>query len=163
VHGSGSLIRVNSYIRRQYAIESRQKKTIVATDNGHAHGRKAYAPSTLIPGKKLDRMHLRDIRKINVYFIPAKIRRRVLPRCIGVTLFLFVFTLPLHFHPATESPQVSQECGCYYGARTQLGPAPAPVILVPIYQAVLLFKRNSENPAAVVIESESARAPPYSL
>jgi hypothetical protein len=100
-----------------------------------------------------------------VYFLPfpSTIGYRVLRRCIGVTLFVFVFTLPLHFHPATESPQVSQECGCYYGGQTQLGPVPAPFIFVHIYQAVFLVKRSSENPAAVAIESESARAPPFSI
>jgi hypothetical protein len=104
------------------------------------------------------------ITKVTVYLPGSPIGRQVVRRCIGIILFLFVFTLPLHFHPATESSQVSQECSCYYGGRTQLGPAPAPVILIPIYEVVLLDNRRAENPAAVVIESESARAPPpYSL
>jgi hypothetical protein len=104
------------------------------------------------------------ITKITVQLTGLSIRRQVVRRCIGVILFLFVFTLPLHFHPATESSKVSQECSCYYGGRTQLGLVPAPVTLVPIYEVVLLENRRAENPAAVVIESESARAPPpYSL
>jgi hypothetical protein len=44
-----------------------------------------------------------------------------------------------------------------------LGSAPAPIVLVPIYQTVFLINRSSEDPAAVVIASEAARAPPYFL
>ena len=84
-------------------------------------------------------------------------------RWIGAVLFLFVFTLPLHFHPATESSRLSQECSCYYGGRTQLGSAPAPVTLVPTYEVVFLVARGAEAPAAVPVESESARGPPRSL
>jgi hypothetical protein len=103
------------------------------------------------------------IGKANVYLFPSTIGRRLLRRCIGVVLFLFLFTLPLHFHPATESPDFTQECSCYSGDRTQLGSAPAPIVLVPIYQTVFLIDRSSEDPAAVVIASEAARAPPYFL
>jgi hypothetical protein len=99
-----------------------------------------------------------------VYVPGSPIGRQIVRRCLGVILFLFVFTLPLHFHPATESSRVSQECSCYYGGRTQLGPVPASVVLVPIYEVILLDNRRGENPAAVVIQSESARGPPlYSL
>jgi hypothetical protein len=84
-------------------------------------------------------------------------------RYIGAVLFLFVFTLPLHFHPATESSQISQECGCYYGGRTQLGPMPAPVVLVPASEVVLLVAHTTKTPPAVVAEAASARAPPYFL
>jgi hypothetical protein len=84
-------------------------------------------------------------------------------RWIGAVLFLFVFTLPFHFHPATENPQVSQECSCYYNGRTQLGPIPAAVVLAPIYEVVFLVTRRTEAPAAVLVESESARGPPLSL
>ena len=84
-------------------------------------------------------------------------------RGIGVLLLLTVFFLPLHVHSATESSQVSQECSCYYGGRTQLGWAPACVTLVPTYEAVFLVIHRAETPVAVVVESESARAPPYFL
>lgn len=132
--------------------------------------RNLFGPRTRIPAKKnnqrkkLDKPKVERIRKAIVYLPGSPIGQVLVRRCIGVILFLFVFTLPLHFHPATESSQVSQECNCYYGGRTQLGPAPVLVILVPIYEVVLLDNRRAENPTAVVIESESARAPPpYSL
>jgi len=84
-------------------------------------------------------------------------------RWIGAVLFLFVFTLPFHFHPATESSQVSQECSCYYSGRTELGPAPAAIVLAPSSGVVFLVTRRVKGPAAVAVESASARGPPRSL
>lgn len=42
-------------------------------------------------------------------------------RYVGLLLFLTVFFLPLHFHPVTVTAQVTKECGCLYGSRTQTG------------------------------------------
>ena len=102
-------------------------------------------------------------KKVTVFLLPSGNRRCNARRWIGAFLFLFVFTLPLHFHPGTESSRLSQECSCYYGGRTQLGSAPAPVTLVPTYEVVFLVARGAETPAAVPVESESARGPPRSL
>ena len=82
-------------------------------------------------------------------------------RYVGAVLFLFVFTLPLHFHLATESSQISQECGCYYEGRAQLGPTPAAIVLIPASEVAFLIADGTKAPPAVVAESESARAPPY--
>jgi hypothetical protein len=81
-------------------------------------------------------------------------------RCIGAVLFVFVFTLPFHFHPVAENRQVSQECSCYYSGRTQLGPTPAPVVLAPVYEVKFLITSRAETPAQIAVESESARGPP---
>jgi hypothetical protein len=100
-----------------------------------------------------------------VLFFPSisEVRSACVRRCIGAFLFLFVFTLPLHFHPATQNPQVSQECSCYYSGRTELGPPPAVVVLAPIYEVVFLVTRRAEAPAAIAVDSESPRGPPRSL
>ena len=96
-------------------------------------------------------------------FPPSTNRLDDVRRCIGAVLFVFVFALPLHFHPTTEISQVSQDCTCYHTGRAQLGPALAPVILALTYTVVFLVARRSEIPAAVMVESESARGPPYSV
>jgi hypothetical protein len=81
---------------------------------------------------------------------------------IGVILFLFFFTLPLHFHSVTDSQQISQECSCQCGGLSQLGSTPAPVVLSLAYQAFFIPVRRTEFSAAIIFESESARGPPLS-
>jgi hypothetical protein len=84
-------------------------------------------------------------------------------RYMGAVLFVFVFTLPLHFHPAAEISQIAQECSCYDGGRTQLGSGQAAVVLVPDHDFVVLVAHRTKVAAAIVAKSESARAPPYSV
>ena len=79
---------------------------------------------------------------------------------IGVILFLFFFSLPLHFHSSTDSQQISQECSCQCGGLSQLGSGPAPVALAFAYQAFFVPVSKAEIPAAIIFESESARGPP---
>ena len=96
-------------------------------------------------------------------FSPSIDERGGLRRWVGAFLFLFVLILPFHFHPATERSQLNQECSCYYNGRTELGPTPAPVVLAFTYAVAVLVAHRAEIPAAVAVESESARGPPYSL
>ena len=97
-----------------------------------------------------------------MFLLPSGNRRSNLYRCVGAFLFVFVFTLPLHFHPVTASAQVTQECSCYYGGRTQLGSIPTVLVLSPIYKVTFVVTRRAEAPAAIAVESESARGPPLS-
>ena len=67
------------------------------------------------------------------------------PRWLGVFLALAVFLLPLHFHVTlANASQVTKECGCLHGTRTQAAIAAA----VP--QSAL-----SVEPTAVVVDKES--------
>jgi hypothetical protein len=84
-------------------------------------------------------------------------------RYIGIILFLFFFTLPFHLHPVIDTQQLGQECSCCCGGLSQLGSAPARVILSPVYQIFLASTAAAATAIAVTVESESARAPPYSL
>jgi hypothetical protein len=84
-------------------------------------------------------------------------------RWVGAFLFIFVLILPFHFHPATENLQLSQECSCYYTGRTDLGPAPASVVVAPACEVTFLLAIGTEAPASVAVQSESARGPPFSL
>ena len=84
-------------------------------------------------------------------------------RIIGALLLLFFFFLPLHFHAIDESRQISHECSCYHGARTQLAPIPS-LIILPISPSVFLAVVDRDHPlVSLVIESDLARAPPVSL
>jgi hypothetical protein len=84
-------------------------------------------------------------------------------RLLSAAILLFLFFLPLHIHfPA--NPQVSEDCACcYYGGRVQMDLAPAAVILGPSDEVSFLIVRITEAPVQIAIESELARAPPYSL
>jgi hypothetical protein len=84
-------------------------------------------------------------------------------RYSGIILFLFFFALPFHFHPVINTQQLSQECSCYCGGLSQLGSAPAKVVLSPVYEMFLATTPTATTAVAVTIESESARAPPDSL
>ena len=75
----------------------------------------------------------------------------------------FVFFLPLHFHPAHEDHQISHECSCYLGGRTQLGSAPLSPILLFAPTVFFIVVGEAEALTSLIVESYSARAPPFSL
>jgi hypothetical protein len=48
-----------------------------------------------------------------------------MPRWFSVCLILAVFLLPLHFHATSAiASQITKECSCFHGTRTQLAIAP---------------------------------------
>ena len=82
-----------------------------------------------------------------------------LRRAISLTTLLFVFFLPLHFHVSLAS-QVTKECSCVHGTRTQLAlfaaaPAVAPTLQVTIFAAQYEFSW-----AARWSQLPSVRGPP---
>jgi hypothetical protein len=90
-------------------------------------------------------------------------RRSKAKRCIGAILFLFIFSLPLHFHPSTESLQIGQECACHCGGLQQLGSAPAPAILSVAFEAFFACVDKTRTSVGGIVQSELARAPPSYL
>ena len=87
-----------------------------------------------------------------------------LRRSISVLLFLSVFFLPLHVHVATAvTSQITKECSCLSGSRTQLNPAASPQICAPIlsHWAIALFPRDFFDSRS--IRTRSPRAPPFSI
>ena len=101
-------------------------------------------------------------KKSTVFFPLSTQGRSKVWRWIGVVLFLFFFTLPLHFHPVTGSQQISQECSCYCGGLSQLGAAPAVVVLSVADEVFFAPLNTTEIPVEVIFKSECARAPPPS-
>lgn len=71
--------------------------------------------------------------------LPFKPRNRGYPRLVSFLLFLTVFFLPFHFHALTVASQVSKECSCLSGTKTQSGLAILPAGSIPVfeYQAVI--------------------------
>lgn len=84
-------------------------------------------------------------------------------RLAGAFLLLTVFFLPLHLHFFTQTVQINDQCSCYYGGRTQVGLAPPLAALFPVSETSFLVAGRTTAPVEVIVESESARAPPYSL
>lgn len=81
-------------------------------------------------------------------------------RCIGVVLFLTVFFLPLHFHAVATTSQVTKECSCLHGNRTQMGAAATPSDCVAVFTAQpLVMVRHKEVSQRLAIR-QSSRAPP---
>ena len=84
-------------------------------------------------------------------------------RLVGAALLLFVVFLPLHFHPADESRQISHECNCIHGTRTQLASIPSSVILAIAPAVFFVMAERAEALVSLAVESDFARAPPVSL
>jgi hypothetical protein len=96
-------------------------------------------------------------------FIPCIKKPHKVSRLLSAAILLFLFFLPLHIHFPVNA-QVIEECACcYYGGRVQMNLAPVAAILGPSAVVSFLILRTPEAPVQVTIESELARAPPYSL
>lgn len=81
-------------------------------------------------------------------------------RLIGAVLFLAVFFLPLHFHSFTPTAQVSKECSCVHGSRTQVGLASGSTDWVPSLQQTVLVVCETQVFPWLSIDSHTIRAPP---
>jgi hypothetical protein len=82
---------------------------------------------------------------------------------VGAALLVFVFFLPLHFHAVDESRQLTHECSCVHGTRTQLGSAPSSVIAAIAPAVFFVMAERVESLVSLAVESDFARAPPVSL
>ena len=81
-------------------------------------------------------------------------------RVAAVILLLAVFFLPLHSHSFTPTAQVTKECSCYHGGRTQAGLAPALADWTPSLQASLIVAYEPQVLGWLSIKSHTIRAPP---
>ena len=84
-------------------------------------------------------------------------------RLVGAVIVLFVFFLPLHFHAADESRQLTHECSCVHGTRTQLASIVSSTILAIVPAVFFVMAERTESLVRLAVESDSARAPPVSL
>jgi hypothetical protein len=86
---------------------------------------------------------------------PARSKNARAQHWLSVLLALAVFFLPLHFHVSSAiASQVTKECSCLHGNRTQLSLTAAPVTSAPA-MAVCALELDSQ----IQIESHSVRIP----
>jgi hypothetical protein len=81
-------------------------------------------------------------------------------RWIGLFLFLTVFFLPLHFHVATASAQVSKECACVQGNQTQLGQIEQPLASIKVVPLGLVLPFSKDQVVTFFTRFQLSRAPP---
>lgn len=95
-------------------------------------------------------------------FCPSIIRA-VPHRLASALLLLAVFALPLHLHFFTATAQLTQECSCYHGVKTQTGLAPAPADWTPTFQASAIVFYEPQAFGSQSFDFYAIRAPPYSI
>jgi hypothetical protein len=84
-------------------------------------------------------------------------------RAISLTTLLFVFFLPLHFHAATAgAPQITHECSCLHGTRTQADLTGVAGLWATLLPSVLHQSFESRIASQNAIAFQSIRAPPVS-
>ena len=86
--------------------------------------------------------------------------KTVSSRMIGALLFVAVFFLPLHFHVAPTATEISTECSCAHGTRTQSGLAPVSTDCTPCVYAISVSPSQPQFSAFHTSQFESIRAPP---
>ncbi|MGE5216917.1 MAG: hypothetical protein ACM3SP_07945 [Chloroflexota bacterium] len=92
---------------------------------------------------------------------PLPMKQSRLPRWVTAVLLLTVFFLPLHFHAVTAAAsQLTKECTCLQGTRTQVdlsdtAPACVPTIAYYAVMGVLQDQFDSQS-----VRQPSSRGPP---
>src|SRR5688572_8015162 len=83
-------------------------------------------------------------------------------RLAVLVLVLAVFFLPFHGHANLGTAQVSKECACVHGSRSEMGAPLATISPAPLF---IEFFHESREPLVVSYETlsfRSIRAPPAS-
>jgi hypothetical protein len=83
-----------------------------------------------------------------------------LSRWISAIVFVSIFALPLHFHASAVTSQVTKECSCLHGTRTQLGLVAAAVQCAPVLLFDLEPSLEPHCLSQVLADLSNIRAPP---
>jgi hypothetical protein len=84
-------------------------------------------------------------------------------RIVSAGILFFIFFLPLHFHaPVSGSSQITHECSCLHGSRTQASLAAAAAQWAIPLSFVLHQSFESQIVSQTPISFLSIRAPPIS-
>jgi hypothetical protein len=81
-------------------------------------------------------------------------------RLIGTGLLLFVFFLPLHSHLSAPA-QVTKECSCVHGTRTQMGLAPVQISAAAPLNIEFITTVEPRLYAWRAVTRQAIRAPPH--
>jgi hypothetical protein len=98
--------------------------------------------------------------RFKAVFNPRMKHPHALRRFVSAGMLLFVFFLPLHFHPIAASVQVAKECSCLRGTRTDAGLAVAPALWFPILSAQPVASEFLDCPTHFRFQNHGIRAPP---
>jgi hypothetical protein len=92
---------------------------------------------------------------------PLSVKQGRSPRWLSVALLLAVSFLPLHFHAATAAAsQLTQECSCLHGTRTEMGLTAVAAQCVSPLPIALLELFEPEPVSQSLCNFQSIRAPP---
>jgi hypothetical protein len=83
-------------------------------------------------------------------------------RLLSIGLLLFVFFLPLHFHFSLGS-QLSKECNCAQGARTQLALSDHAPISFSQIPAIFIPVRSTSVWIDSYSRPQNVRSPPFTV
>jgi hypothetical protein len=83
-----------------------------------------------------------------------------LHRLIAAGLFFFVFFLPLHAHYFASDPQITKDCACLHGSRTQMASAPVAADWAPMFLLSAVFSHEPQVISNSSVGILSIRAPP---
>lgn len=84
-------------------------------------------------------------------------------RLIAAAALFFVSFLPFHFHFFAATPELTQECSCYHGVRTQAAPAAPPVDCTPVFQASTVEVYAPRVFTRAAIRHHAIRGPPLPI
>ena len=85
---------------------------------------------------------------------------RSLRRFVSAGILLFVFLLPFHFHSVAAKAQITKECSCVHGTRTEAGLAATPFNWTPVLAAETVAKEFLDCLSYVRFQIHGIRAPP---
>lgn len=92
---------------------------------------------------------------------PLRMQQGRSPRWLSAVLLLTVFFLPLHFHAATASAsQITKECTCLKGTRTQVDLSDAAPYCAPTVAQYAVIRVLQDQFDSQFVRQPSSRAPP---
>jgi hypothetical protein len=98
--------------------------------------------------------------RFKTVFSPRMKHPHALRRFVSAGILLFVFFLPLHFHSVAATAQVTKECSCVHGTRTDAGLAAAPAAWIPVLPAQPVANESLDWLSNVRFQNHGIRAPP---
>ena len=90
-------------------------------------------------------------------------KRRGSTAALSFLLLLSVFFLPLHYHPLGTAAQITKDCSCVHGTRTEVGLTSASVGSTLVFTTFRLTGDIQDSTGSLLIASGHIRAPPLAV
>ena len=127
---------------------------------GKASCRFRWVPKRGVRCPSLTRVH-RSVITITMNIERAGMNVFKRHRWLSVLLFVTVFSLPFHFHAASAlTSQITKECSCVHGTRTQIGLTAVALQCVPALQFNLQAPVQPQLIPQILSRFQAIRAPP---